>query len=109
FIQPNQDVPDAKILSSVEHEVAFGWKDRQAGQAVPVYYPYLQRMSANLHQDGIQSFDLTDIFKNDDNTYYVDSCCHMNDAGMTVIAQAILSRIRTSGALQSIPAVPSGE
>ena len=38
-------------------------------------------------------FDLTGIFSNTDNTIYIDDCCHLNNLGNQIMANAVVDNI----------------
>ena len=42
---------------------------------------------------GIKVHDLAAIFKQTKDTVYIDKCCHLNDRGNEIMAQAIVSAI----------------
>lgn len=102
FIQPNQHVPGSKPLSTRERAlVEEGSSVFQRGKKVESYYPGLRGMARRLHEGGVPVYDLTEVFAGNDETLYVDSCCHLNGNGMSLIAEAIVDEIA-----QDLPTAP---
>ncbi len=52
-------------------------------------YPHLIEAGKQLRHQGIRFHDLTMLFANHDEQLYVDSCCHLNERGYGMIAEAI--------------------
>ena len=90
FLQPNQYVPDSKPLSPWEREFA-----RVAGaqRLVEPGYPLLREFNQDLQNQGINYFDLTQIFADHRETLYVDACCHLNKWGNELLAAAMVRRL----------------
>ena len=90
FLQPNQYVPDSKPLSPWEREFA-----RVAGaqRLVEPGYPLLREFNQDLQNQGINYFDLTQIFADYRETLYIDDCCHLNKRGNELLAAEMVRRM----------------
>ena len=92
FIQPNQYRDGSKRFS--EHEQATVLTRMEfLGPRVNTFYPRLTRLTEALNARGVASHDLSMIFAGVDETLYQDDCCHLNERGMELLAQAVLERI----------------
>ncbi len=80
FLQPNQYVPGAKVWSAAEQRTMAGPKF-SFRHAVEVGYPLLRAAGAELAAAGVSFTDLTDLFRSERDTIYIDRCCHMNERG----------------------------
>lgn len=92
FLQPNQYVPNSKPLS--DRELA-DFYDPQS-PAIPAYrdaYPQLPRFGAELRRQGINYFDLTQIFADHPETLYKDNCCHLNRRGNQLLAESMVQHL----------------
>ncbi len=92
FLQPNQYVSGSKPLSSREREFAY----RPEGSekfAVEQGYPLLRQFNRELQGQGINYFDLTEIFVDRPESLYADDCCHLNDRGNELLAAEITRRL----------------
>jgi hypothetical protein len=90
FLQPNQYLKGSKPFSELEKATAID----------PARYEFIEAPMQRFKEEfqalngkGIRAYDLTEIFKETDDTVYTDFCCHINDAGNEIIAKAIVSRI----------------
>jgi hypothetical protein len=90
FLQPNQHVPGSKPFSEEERRVALNYGG--AGE-VAARYALLRRKVAELAAQGVPAADLTGVFAGVEETVYVDSCCHVNDRGNALVADAIVGAI----------------
>jgi hypothetical protein len=99
FLQPNQYYEGSKAFSEVERQTALGRMDDPGSAKINRYYPRLREMSARLRDEGIPAYDLTMLFADNSETLYKDSCCHMNDRGMELVAEAVVRHIAESGHL----------
>jgi hypothetical protein len=60
------------------------------------YFAPMERFKAEFQtfiEKGIRAYDLTEVFKDTEETVYTDFCCHINSVGSEIIAKAIVSRI----------------
>ena len=57
-------------------------------------YPKLVARAGTIQKQGdFRFFDLTQIYSNNNETLYVDDCCHLNQRGYELMAVAIADRI----------------
>lgn len=96
FLQPNQYLDGSKTLTSEELEIAFVDGDFEYKTAVHRAYPLLIQEGLYLKEDGVQFFDLTQLFKNEQETVYSDKCCHFNKKGYDAIATAVVQAISSN-------------
>jgi hypothetical protein len=88
-LQPNQYLKGSKPLSEVEKTTAID----------PARYGYfapMLRFKAEfqaLVEKGMTGYDFTEVFKETEDTVYIDRCCHVNDLGNEILAKAVVSRI----------------
>jgi hypothetical protein len=95
FLQPNQYVPNSKILSIVEKEKFYRPDLLVSIDLLTVGYKEMRTFIPQMAAQGIPIFDLTMIFKNRDDTLYNDHCCHFNYAGDSGLEDAIFERMST--------------
>jgi hypothetical protein len=87
-LQPNQYVPDSKPLGPKERTVAIS--DEQCyGLGVRRGYPELRREGEKLRAEGVDFHDLTRLFAAFADPIYVDNCCHYNQQGNDLLAEAV--------------------
>ena len=79
-------------MSEAEKRVAIQ-ADHPYRQSVETGYPLLIPNGRALKEQGIPFYDLTGIFKDHPEAIYIDSCCHSNQAGLDLMAQAIAHAI----------------
>jgi hypothetical protein len=92
ILQPNQYVPGSKRLNTEEQKIAYDGESEYR-EDVPRGYRALRRRGEELARDGIAFHDLTMIFAEQEETIYIDTCCHYNWHGTVMLARAIVSRI----------------
>lgn len=95
FLQPNQYVPGSKILNKEELATAFA-ADSEFREIVQNGYDALQKEGALLKNSGEDFYDLTGIFKNNNETVYHDTCCHYNKRGFAILGDKIAEAIAAS-------------
>jgi len=101
LLQPNQYVPDSKPLSGHELEVAYTAGEDASKTFVQEGYPLLIEAGRGLRADGVAFHDLTRLFADETRSVYVDACCHLNDLGNALLADAVASAVEAA-----IPAAP---
>ena len=91
FLQPNQYVNDSKPMGPSEHQTATVGNPSAAefAAAVTKGYPLLIQEGADLPNHGVRFHDLTMLFATTKSAIYVDSCCHYNESGYGMLAEAI--------------------
>ena len=92
FLQPNQYVPDSKPLSPEELTSAYD-ADSQTRAFIEQGYPLLTAFNQDLQNQGLNYFDLTEIFADHPETLYRDVCCHLNYRGNELLAAAMTQRM----------------
>jgi hypothetical protein len=100
FLQPNQYFPGSKPMGADEKKVAI-WPDHPYRKGVETGYPLLLRNARSLKGQGVRFVDLTGIFKDHPEPIYVDSCCHSNQLGLDIMADAIARAILSDQATGS--------
>ncbi len=93
FLQPNQYFRGSKPLSEWEKKNAH-IPDAAHAEPVQMGYPLLIKAGHELAKSGVQFVDLTDIFKDETDTLYKDSCCHYNQIGNDMVAEEIGANIK---------------
>ena len=93
FLQPNQYVEGSKELTEEELEIAYEENDFAYKTGVLRGYGDLMAQGAVLQAQGVDFVDLTPVFREEQRTVYNDKCCHFNDLGYRLIAEAIASHI----------------
>ena len=92
FLQPNQYVPGNKPMGDAERAVALA--DDWVGSAVRNGYPGLVAAGRTLRERGVRFHDLSMLFQQEDRALYVDSCCHVSEAGSALLGRAIGATVR---------------
>jgi hypothetical protein len=92
FLQPNQYVEGSKPMSAEERKEAV-LANHPYRDGVERGYPLLRRNGRTLAAQGIAFHDLTDVFAEHPERLYTDGCCHFNQAGLEIVAQAIARAI----------------
>jgi len=87
-LQPNQYVPDSKSLGPLEMSVAYH-DDNCYASGVKGGYPELLRAGEKLRAEGVDFHDLTRLFAAFGDPIYVDACCHYNQKGNDLLAEAV--------------------
>lgn len=95
FLQPNQYVAGSKPLTDDERKQAYRPKGKYA-RLVPEGYGKLLAAGDLLVEDGVRFQSLTDVFSTTAETVYIDNCCHVNDLGNVLLAQAIAAFVHAS-------------
>ena len=92
FLQPNQYFVGSKPMRDAEKQVAI-LEHHPYSQGVRKGYPLLIRMSEILRRERVSYHDLTRIFAAHPEPLYADDCCHYNQAGYEIMAEAIARAI----------------
>ena len=93
-LQPHLYVEGSKPMSEQERE-EFYQPDWQESRDAAAGYPYLVEAGRLLVERGIPLLDLSMVFRDIDETIYSDACCHYNDRGYAIVAEAIAEAIAT--------------
>ncbi|WP_165243857.1 SGNH/GDSL hydrolase family protein [Paludisphaera soli] len=92
FLQPNQYVADSKPMDPAERSLAFN-AEHPYRKGVQAGYPLLLREGRGLRERGVAFHDLTAIFRDHPESLYIDDCCHYNQAGLEILAEAVARAI----------------
>ena len=88
FLQTNPYGASSKPLSPEEKKKAYDpeseWK-----RLVELGYPLLTAEIPRLRASGVRFHDLTQLFKDEKQALYTDSCCHFNLIGNALLDKAI--------------------
>lgn len=103
FLQPNQYVPGSKHFTEEEERVAIEQGPFCYREAVERGYPLLAQRVVLLRAQGVRAFDLTAMFEHEPKAVYADKCCHFNQLGWDLIADAMAGHI-----LEAMPNTPVG-
>jgi hypothetical protein len=90
FLQPNQYLKDSKPFSEQERRVAFNPSHVDNYHEMMIL---LRAAAQDLRRSGVPMVDLTATFSRTDDTVYKDDCCHVNELGNQIMADAIVSNI----------------
>ena len=91
-LQPNQYVEGSKPMSKTERKVAFEPKHKYRSGVIDGY-PRLQAAGRQLTDAGVDFLDLTMVFARTPEAIYIDDCCHYNQLGNRMLADAIADRL----------------
>jgi len=95
FLQPNQYFEGSKPLS--EEEIETAWLEKsEFRKGVIAGYPKLIERGRKLQDFGVGFHDLSGIFAEVSESLYIDNCCHFNERGNQILAEAIAAAILTS-------------
>jgi hypothetical protein len=86
ILQPNPYVSGSKKLTKEEERAIKN--SYPIGDYVKQGYPKLQKAVSTLQDQGVAAFDLTDKFKNSEESLWVDSC-HLNEMGYKIILDRV--------------------
>ena len=93
-LQPNQYVPDSKVLSDWERRNIYAGPENLARHAVEKGYPDMIASGKELAAQGLPFTDLTQLFKPYSETLYRDNSCHYNDRGYQILAEKLVQIVR---------------
>jgi len=88
FLQPNQNVSNSKPIREAERRIAIRNQSPYRKPA-EIGYPYLIKAGKNLVKDGVNFYDLTQVFANDNQPLYTDDCCHINAEGSSILGRVM--------------------
>ena len=94
FLQPNQYVEPVTKPFSEEEKKLFSEAWTVQVEAVRVGYPLLLKAQKKLQQNDVAFYNLTQVYRNVQETVYRDACCHVNTKGHELLGHAIGRRIR---------------
>jgi hypothetical protein len=91
-LQPNQYFRGSKTLSEEERQIAWD-QDVADTKRVENGYPLLIERGEELRDLGVHFIDLTMLFREETGTIYNDPCCHVNQRGADLMAEAMAQAI----------------
>lgn len=91
IIQPNQHVIGSK--SFTPHEAEIMSKKSIYSDAATKLYPLLLKRIPVLHEKGVKVVDATQAFVNQNETIYIDSCCHYTPKGYSYLTPFIMQNL----------------
>jgi hypothetical protein len=97
FLQPNQYVEGSKPMGPDELRRAYDENMRYRAGAVEGY-PKLIAKGQQLRASGVAFRDLTQLFVNETEPMYRDTCCHFLQPGVDALARAIAQTVRDTPA-----------
>lgn len=89
FLQPNQYFPNTHTPTDWERTHAISGPNYPYRKGAEAGYPFLQAGGTALRAYGVPFTDLSQIFKHESRSVYRDACCHYNQLGNAVLADAI--------------------
>jgi hypothetical protein len=92
FLQPNQFLPNSKPWSKEESQI-FGSSHFTLPEIVKTFYVPAVDNFKTLGKNNSNLYDLTKIYADTDETIYVDACCHVNEQGQRLVAEALSPHI----------------
>jgi len=96
FLQPNQYLPGSKPMDDEEKRTAIA-PEHPYRIGVETGYPILQQLGEDLRREGVRFHDLTRLFAGRPEHIYRDDCCHLNQLGNELMAEAIADAILGDG------------
>ena len=82
------------IKTEIKNHIAVVTMDLDPEYKVPMGYPLLRKEGQRLQEQGVAFRDLSGVFRERTETLYVDICCHFNDRGHEILADAIADAIQ---------------
>ena len=88
FLQPNQYDEGSRALTEEEKKTAFS-EEHPYRKGVQKGYSYLRQRIRFLQEKGVHVYDFSMIFKDVNQSVYLDTCCHFNVWGYEYFAEKI--------------------
>ena len=92
FLQPNQYHDTGRVFSEQERAVAFSSESVFADYIRRDYSRWVSGLEA-LRARGVRAYSLVHLFDPVSDPVYSDDCCHFNDRGQRLLAEAMAERI----------------
>ncbi len=92
FFQPNQYLEGSKRLTEQERD-KFYLPDEYFGVFYRAAYPYFRQQMHALFESGAWFVDASMVFRDEEETVYIDACCHFNEYGLRILAEFIAKAI----------------
>jgi len=96
FLQPNQNVPGAKVFTEKERRRAVGPPSYRYRKAVERGWSQLEAAGEELARDGVPFTNLTWMFLDSSESVYRDHCCHLTFDGYRLLATRIAQQVGSS-------------
>ncbi len=90
FLQPNQYLKNSKPFSDEEKRIAFNQRSIEINHKRMMH---LKAAAREVRDEAIPMFDLSGIYTDTEETVYIDTCCHVNELGNRIMADAIVSHL----------------
>lgn len=98
FIQPNLYVKNSKPFTAKEIKMMnHGWADgyEKVSARINEGYARLEKAASQLQkEEKLRVYNMEKLFQNTKETVYSDTCCHMNEKGLGMMSDFILSKVR---------------
>jgi hypothetical protein len=94
FLQPNQYVHDSKPLSPGERRCCVQADNARTVGLINEYFEAFAVQGEHLDPELVRFKDLRYVFANVPETVYIDTCCHLNEAGSRRLATAMAEEMR---------------
>ncbi len=88
-LQPNQYVKGSKVFSEEEITKKYYLESSHYREPIETGYSIMQKHISQIRKAGVPFTDLSMAFQNVRETIYEDDCCHFNDQGNVLLAQAV--------------------
>jgi hypothetical protein len=95
FLQPNQYLPNSKHFSQEELD-KYIKMDTPYASSASIMYPRIVNKVSELRNKGVEIYDLTNLFINEQITIYADDCCHFNEKGYSLLTKSVIQAIGVS-------------
>ncbi|MFH1998026.1 MAG: hypothetical protein ABIK28_00030 [Planctomycetota bacterium] len=92
FLQPNQYLDGSKPMLPEERKVAIS-ETLPYRSGILKGYAEIKRLMDSLRSEGVDFFDLTMVFADEEAPVYMDNLCHVNERGNEILALAIAEKI----------------
>ncbi len=91
-LQPNQYLLGSKPFSDLEKKIAIA-DGHEFQKQVEIIYPQMREQADWFKVHGVRFYDFTQIFSDVEETAYSDWCCHINEFGNSLVAEAMAQKL----------------
>lgn len=92
--QPTQYLPDSKILTENEKNIAIVKNSESANYKTKIFQMFRSELKL-LSQQGYAIYDLLSLYSQIENEIFVDDMCHVNQLGYQILYEKVVSIIKT--------------
>jgi hypothetical protein len=92
FIQPSQYSPDGKVFSDEETRVALHSNPDRVEDFKKVFLK-LRQSGKKMQTLGVDVIDLMSLFSKNNESIFIDTCCHINQRGNEILGSAIAKEV----------------